>query len=138
MNEEIKAKFSTYPPSVYEMLLDIRSLILATAKNFGASNVEESLKWGEPSYLVKGGSPVRYDWKTKSPDYVAVYFNCNTTLVSTFREIYGDVFTFEGNRSIRFLVGEPYNQKALQHCIEVALTYHKVKKLPLLGMTARP
>ncbi len=95
--------------------------------------VEETLKWGEPSYLVKGGSTIRLGTPRSSPKRFAMYFNCNTKLVETFREIYPDTFEFEGNRAIVFALGDQIDTDALSHCIELALRYHHLKKLPLLG-----
>ena len=57
-------------------------------------------EWGEPSYLVKGGSTIRMDWKKANPEQYAMYFHCKTKLVDTFKELYQDVFKFEGNRAI--------------------------------------
>jgi len=74
------------------------------------------------------------DWKPKSPDQYAVYFKCTSKLVPTFREIYPDSFTYEGNRAIVFSLDEAIPKEELKHCVKVALTYHKVKQLPLLGM----
>lgn len=96
--------------------------------------VEESLKWGEPSYATLAGSPVRLGWSEKEPEKVGVYFHCQTKLVSTFREVYPEVFTLEGNRGIVFSVGDVIPEKELRHCLELAFTYHRRKKLPLLGV----
>lgn len=131
--KDVEEKFKTYPPVIKNKLVAIRELILLEAKEHKLGNVEETLKWGEPSYLIKGGSTVRIDWKKKTPDQYAIYFNCNTTLVDTFKELYSDLFRFEGNRAIVFGVQDPIDKKALRHCIRLALTYHKVKHLPLLG-----
>ena len=62
-----------------------------------------------------------------------MYFNCNSSLVDTFKEVYGDVFTFEGNRAIVFGDTEVLPVNELKHCISLALTYHRVKHLLLLG-----
>ena len=62
-----------------------------------------------------------------------MYFNCNTSLVDTFKAIYGDVFTFAGNRAIVFGETAELPIEELKHCISLALTYHRVKHLPLLG-----
>ena len=35
-----------------------------------------------------------------------MYFNCNTTLVRSFRELFPDSFEFEGNRAIIFPISE--------------------------------
>jgi hypothetical protein len=38
------------------------------------------------------------DWKKANPEQYAMYFHCKTKLVDTFKELYRDVFKFEGNR----------------------------------------
>ena len=133
MKQEVEEKFKGYPASIRKKLETIRDMILTEAKENGLGEVDETLKWGEPSYLVKGGSAVRYDWKEKYPNQYAIYFNCNTKLVDTFKELYGDKFRFEGNRAIVFGIKDALHKKELKHCIKLALTYHKVKHLPLLG-----
>ena len=133
MKKEIQLKFQTYPPAARKKLMALRTLILSVAEEASLGPVEESLKWNEPSYSVKGGSPVRFDWKEKSPEQFAMYFVCTTKLVETFRELYGDVLSFEGKRAIVFQVSDEVPSKPLRHCIELALTYQKVKHLPLLG-----
>jgi len=112
----------------------LRQLVFdAASETDGVGEVEETLKWGEPSYLVKGGSTIRMDWKNKNPDQYAVYFNCKTSLIETFRELYGDKFNFEGNRAIIFSDHDPIPDEVLKHCFSLSLTYHKIKNLPLLG-----
>ena len=96
-------------------------------------SLNETLKWGEPSYLASGGSTVRIDWKASAPERYAMYFNCNTKLVDTFREIYSDSLSFEGNRAIVFERTDAVPAAALKHCIALSLQYHKLKHLPLLG-----
>lgn len=127
--------FSNYPKSVRDKMDALRKLILeAAAEIDGLQKVEETLKWGEPSYLTKHGSTVRIDWKAKSPDQYAIYFKCTSKLVPTFREIYPKTFTFEGNRAIVFSLDEAIPKEELKHCVKVALMYHKVKHLLMLGM----
>lgn len=130
---EVKEKFSSYPAPVRKKLDMLRALILKVAQDNALGDVQASLKWGEPTYCVKGGSPVRFDWKDRSPEQYALYFNCNTKLVDTFRELYGDCFRFEGNRAIVFGMSDAIPKTELAHCIELALKYHKLKHLPLLG-----
>jgi len=96
--------------------------------------MEETLKWGEPSYLVKGGSTIRIDWKLKTPNQYAMYFKCTSALVPTFRMVYKGLFTFEGSRAITFQMDERIPKKELKSCIKAALRYHKVKHLPTLGI----
>lgn len=134
MKTNVEQKFKTYPVSMRQKLETIRALILEVAKENNIGSVEETLKWGQPSYLVKGGSTVRCDWNEKHPQQYAIYFNCNTSLVNTFKEVYGELFNFEGNRAIIFSQNSSLHKTQLKHCIELALTYHLVKHLPLLGV----
>ena len=57
-----------------------------------------------------------------------MYFHCQTNLVSTFREVYPNAFTYEGNRSILFEPEGELPEAELRHCISMALTYHLRKK----------
>lgn len=134
LNPEVAAVFDSYPTEIKERLLDLRKLILTTADQLpGKSVLEETLKWGEPSYLNKGGSTIRIAWKNKLPNHYAIYFNCNTLLVETFRELYRGILKFEGNRAIVFTADQTIPVAALQHCFELALTYHSCKHKPMLG-----
>jgi len=133
MNAELKKKFESYPDEVRPILMEIRKLILDVAKDEDIEEIIETLKWGEPSYITAGGSAVRFDWKKKNPDQFAVYFNCKTVLVETFREVYGDLFRFEGNRAIVFGLTENVPEKQLKHCISMSLRYKTLKNIPMLG-----
>jgi hypothetical protein len=130
----VKGVFDSYPESVKKQLLNLRKLVLATASEIdGLEKLEETLKWGEPSYLTKYGSTVRMDWKKKNPGQYAIYFKCTSKLVPTFKTIYKGKFNFEGNRAIVFELEEKIHIAELKHCISMALTYHKIKHIPLLG-----
>jgi hypothetical protein len=110
-------------------------LVLDTASETeGVGAVEETLKWGEPSYVTKSGSTVRMDWKKSSPHQYAMYFHCKTKLVDTFKELYRDKFIFEGNRAIVFNEDDEIPINELKHCISLSLTYHRRKHLPMLGV----
>ncbi len=134
MELDVIQKYTTYPDKVKILFMKIRSLVLEVAEAEGLGNIEETLKWGEPSYLAKGGSPLRIDWKPKFPNQFFVYFNCKTTLVETFKEVFGNCFHYEGSRAIVFDITESIPLMELKLCISVSLKYHKVKNLPLLGL----
>ncbi len=130
----VKAVFDSYPASVNTKMLRLRELVLKTASELeGVETLEETLKWGEPSYLTKYGSTVRMDWKAKNPGQIALYFKCTSLLVPTFKKLYNNILTFEGNRAIIFDLDGYLPLKETMHCISLALTYHRVKHLPLLG-----
>lgn len=128
-----QAKLQSYPPLAQEKLLGLRRLILEAASELNISSIEETLKWGEPSYLVKNGSTIRMDWKAKSPRQYALYFNCNTSLVETFRMLYGDLFSYEKNRALVFGLENVIPKQELKACIKMAFQYHQLKDKPLLG-----
>ena len=133
-NPKTKEVFNAYPPEVQQQMNQLRALIIEAASEIeDLENLEETLKWGEPSYLSKIGSTVRIDWKTKTPEQFAIYFKCTSKLVTTFKTIYKDTFEFEGNRAIVFKLNDNIPETELKHCISMALMYHKIKHLPLLG-----
>ncbi|HEY0921147.1 DUF1801 domain-containing protein [Rheinheimera pacifica] len=133
MKPDIEAKFASYPVEAQQQLKDIRRLVFSVAEEHGLGAVDETLKWGEASYCVKGGSPIRIDWKAKDPNAIKVYFHCQTSLVETFREIYREEFEYEGNRAIVIPLGAFAGAGPLRHCLQIAMQYHSLKHLPLLG-----
>ena len=123
----VDAVFGAYPKPVQAKLLALRRLIFDTAKETkGVGALEETLKWGQPSYLTpetKSGSTIRIDQVKLDASQVAVYFHCQTKLVETFRELYPEL-RYGGNRSILLNAGEKLPEAALRHCVALALTYH--------------
>ena len=128
-NEAVACKFATYPPKIRTKLMALRKLILMTAASTeGVGALEETLKWGEPAYVTTesgNGSTVRIDWKKAKPTQYAIYFNCNTNLVDTFRTLFPTDFKFEGNRALVFEQDEKLPTDALALCVAAALTYHR-------------
>ncbi len=134
-SEKVSKLLENYPRTAQAKLNQLRKLIVATAEETeGVDKLVESTKWGEPSYLTKTGSTIRMDWKAKTPDTYYLYFICSTQLVNTFRIIFGDELEFEGDRAIVLDLKEPMPSIALKRCITLALTYQKVKHLPMLGV----
>lgn len=133
-NPAIEDKFKTYPEHIKPKMQFLRKLIFETAKENNITTIEETLKWNEPSYLVKKGSTIRIDWKTKSPNQYAMYFKCTSKLVPTFKEVFGNLFRYENNRAILFSLEDEIPKKELKECIRLALQYHTLKTLPKLGM----
>ncbi|GKQ51495.1 DUF1801 domain-containing protein [Bradyrhizobium sp. Ce-3] len=125
------ALFDAYPAPVKTKLLALRRLIFETAKaTRGVGALEETLKWGQPSYLTPetgSGSTVRIDQVKPAADQVAVYFHCQTNLVETFRELYPEL-NYSGNRAILLDVAGKLPEAALRHCVGLALTYHLRRK----------
>jgi len=132
---KVDTVFDNYPDHVKEKMLTLRKLVIETAEETKViSEVDETLKWGEPSFVTKIGSTLRMDWKAKNPNQYALYFQCTSRLVSTFKLIYKDHFHFEGNRAIIFSMDQKIPTSVLKDCIKASLTYHKVKNLMTLGI----
>ncbi len=133
MEHDIEEKVKAYPPLAHKAFRTIRSLIYQVADEESLGKVTESIKWGEPSYSTKKGSPIRIDWKPKDPSQISLYVNCNTCLLETYREVFGNVLECKGKREIVLPLGQGIPAKELKVCISMALRYHDLKHLPLLG-----
>lgn len=128
----VLAHFNAYPAAVRRKMFALRELVFETAATAkGVGELQETLKWGEPAYVTaesKSGSTVRMDWKAKHPDQYAMYFHCQTGLVESFRSMFPNDFTFEGNRALVFKLSDPVPTDALAFCIAASLTYHSRKR----------
>lgn len=134
-NPSLEAVFAQYPDGIREKMDALRALVHEVAEmTDGVDHLHETLKWGEPAFITKKGSTLRMDWKPKQPDQYALYFQCTSQLVPTFRFVFGDELTFEGNRAVTFGLGSALPEEKVRQCIKAALTYHRVKHLPTLGL----
>jgi uncharacterized protein DUF1801 len=126
----VDAVFSAYPKALRLKLMALRNLIFETAAvTRGVGELEETLKWGQPSYLTtetKSGSTIRLG--EAGANQYAMYVHCQTDLVATFRELYPKELTYGGNRSIIFDADDDIPEQALRHCVALALTYHLNKR----------
>ena len=116
MNDLIVEKFSTYPGDAKVLAYRLRDLLYEVASSEGIDHIEESLKWGEPCFKAKDGSPIRMDWKARSPENFYIFFICSTKLIDTFKEIYGEHLEFEGNRAIVLKISDELPMILLKHC----------------------
>ena len=133
INPDVASVFESYPQIIQSKLLFLRQLILDTAASIeSVGEIEETLKWGEPSYLTpktKSGSTIRIAWKEAHNDQYSMFFKCTANLVPAFKDKYPKKFNFGGNRSIDFNINDEVPIKELKSCIALALTYHRNKKL---------
>lgn len=132
MSEEVASAFDGYAPDVRAQLLRVRELIFETADTMPeVGPIDEALRWGQPAYLTsesKSGSTIRLGSIEKSGSQIAVFFNCQTTLVDSFRAMFDDVFQFEGKRAVVLPVTAKLPADQLAECIAMALTYHRSKR----------
>lgn len=128
-NTSVASAFEVFPSKEREGLLKLRALIFETAADTeGVGPLEETLKWGQPSYLTsktKAGSTIRLGLP-KTGGY-ALYTHCQTSLMSDFQTLFPDDFVYEGNRAIHFQPEEELPTDKLRLLIKAALTYHLSK-----------
>ena len=128
----VQAVFDRYEPVMQSRLLHLRAMIFQVAADLGdVGPLEETLKWGEPSYLTTesgSGTTIRINRDGKRAGGYALYVNCQTSLVEGFRQAYGDQLAFGGNRAVLLHVDEEVPEEILRHCIAMALTYHRDRK----------
>jgi hypothetical protein len=116
-----------YPTEVRAKLLALRSVVLAVADEENVGPLEETLKWGQPSYLCASGTTIRIDRDETHGGDIALYVNCKTSLVSEWRERFAE-FSFGGDRSLHLGLEDDIDDPRLKMCIADALTYHRRKK----------
>lgn len=130
-SEAVAKVFSLYPKRIRQKLLAVREMIFEVAmETQGVGELQETLKWGEPAYVTAesgSGSTIRINQRKGSREQYAIYFHCQTTLIDTFRTLFPETFTFEGNRAIVFRAEQVVPRKELECCIHMALTYHQRK-----------
>ena len=132
MPPNVAEVFASFPARPRQRLRALRALVFETARlHAEVGPLTEALKWGEPAYLTektKSGSTIRLGWKHATPANVYLFFNCNTDLVGTFRSLFGDELTFEGNRAVVIPLADAIPRAAVQECVRAALTYHVDRK----------
>ncbi len=124
-DQTVADTFASYPEPARAALLSLRSMIFATAAttpHVGA--LEETLKWGQPSYLTpetKSGTTIRLGVPKQGG--FAIFTHCQTTVIADFRTLFPDDFAYDGNRGVLFADGEELPLGKLQLLISAALTY---------------
>ena len=129
MPTNVAEVLAQYPENVQARIRWLRDLIYDfAAETEGVGPLEETLKWGQISYLTphtKSGTTIRIDAVKDGSDSLGMFVHCQTMLVDTYRALYGDLFTYEGTRCLHVDPEPPLD--ALRHCVALALTYHQNK-----------
>ena len=76
--------FHALPEEARPVLLGLRALVHDLAGQHDLGPVFEALKWGEPSFAVRSGTPVRLGWTEDRPAVCRVLVHCQTSVVSAF------------------------------------------------------
>ena len=129
-NPAIQQAYSSFPESQQKYLMALRALVLDVAEALELpGGIEEAMKWGQPSYLpVKPriGTTVRIG--SFDEQNVALYFNCQTMLVETFRALFGDSLSYSKNRAVLLNTSISLPDQEIRLCVKMALRYHLDKK----------
>ena len=90
----------------------------------GVGALEETLKWGQPSYLTpetKSGTTIRLAVaKSGAP---GVFTHCQTRVIPEFRSVFPEDFTYDGNRGVLLYARDTPDDARLRMLIRSALTY---------------
>ena len=129
----MSALLVSYPAAVLTHMQALRDAVYrVAAQHADVGQVTEAIKWGEHAFLAPQASTVRLAWPSAKPTRYALHFHCQTKLVETFRELHGDQLVLEGRRAMVFELGVPVPMDRVEHCLYLALTYHRRKHLPML------
>lgn len=126
-NPKVDAIFANYPDAARVRMKFLRQLVRETAEETeGIDELVETLKWGEPSFMTRNGSTLRMAWKAKSPQQYAMYFQCTSRLVNTFRMVFDRKFQYEGNRAIVFQLNQKLPVPELPSQIILTKRHHRI------------
>lgn len=125
-NPAVAQVFADFPPAERAGLLALRQLIFDVAKRDAEIGpLEETLKWGQPAYLTtqtKSGTTLRLGLP-KTGGF-AILCHCQTTVISDFRALFGDDFTYDVNRAVVFSTNDAVQKDKAALLISAALRYH--------------
>lgn len=128
MTDPFATTLAQWPADAQARFAHIRTLILRAAQEADIGPLSESLKWGQPAWRPvrpRQGSTVRLMWEAKSPQTLALYVDCKTTLCATMQEIYPADFQYENNRALHFQLDAPLPEQAIDHLARLTFTYHR-------------
>lgn len=127
---DVEQKFLDLDERIREKLLILREMIFEVAnQNKEIGRLTETLRWGQPSYIpeeTNSGTLIRLDKYASQKDHFAIYFHCQTNLVSHFRKMFPQL-NYDGNRAIFFTVHDNIPKSILKKCFYEAFTYKKKK-----------
>ncbi|WP_341368451.1 DUF1801 domain-containing protein [Yoonia sp. BS5-3] len=125
-DEKVKAAYDAFPGEGRAMALQLRDLIFAVAAdNPAVGAIEETLKWGQPSYLTpqtKSGSTLRIGMAKQGG--AALFAHCATDIISTYASSFPGADLIEGNRAVIFASPDKIVPERLRLLIYHGLTYH--------------
>lgn len=123
--KDVAAAFDAMPADARDILLNVRDLVAEEAKSPDVGDLEECLKWGQPSYVTrhpKTGTTLRLAC-TKAGE-PALFTHCQSGVMEAFRSIAPKEVEVRGNRAAVLEIDKPFPRDAVSTLIRLALTYH--------------
>ena len=124
-SDAIATAISGWPGPAQARFTELRQTVFETVSRLSETGgLTETLKWGEPSYAPvkpRTGTAIRITWKSKSPDSISLFVNCQTSLIETWRDQFPGL-TYVGNREIRLSLDDA-TPGEITSCMRDALTY---------------
>ena len=120
----VQAAFDAFDLPHQGHLSALRDLIFDIAETLPVGRIDETLKWGQPSYATpdtRAGTPIRLG--VTSAGDLAVLTHCQTTVMSDFRALAPPAFRFDGNRALHLDPNAPLPINEIAPLIRAALTY---------------
>ena len=124
-NERMAPVFGAFDPEARAALEGLREMIFDVATGLTeVTGVEESLKWGQPSYAPKPktGTPIRLG-VTKGGE-ATLFVHCQTTLVSDLEADNAHGLRTIDNRAVVLPLEGVADHPGLRGFVRAALTYH--------------
>lgn len=140
-SKKVESVFEDYPRPLRKKLDRMRDLIFEVAvETEGVGPLEETLKWGSPSYLTcetLSGTTVRIDRIGWQKEKYGIFVHCQSGVMDQFKAAFGDEFDYDGNRGLILDAKHELPEEAVRHFIWLALTYHLRKKRKPMSSRSR-
>ncbi|PKA24535.1 hypothetical protein [Leptospira meyeri] len=127
-SEEVSSYYFNLTPVMFDKFMEIRTWIYELSESDERiGEIEECLKWAEPSFLTpktKSGSTIRIG-KVDDSEF-SLYFNCKTTIAKEIAIEFPEL-NCDGRRALYFKTNQKLSKTKLIVCLKKALLYHKRK-----------
>ena len=120
----VRDAYAAFPQRARETLMALRTMIYEIGETLPVGRIEESTKWGQPSYATPDtnlATPIRLGL-SKAGD-PAIFTHCQTTVMNDFRALAPTNIAFDGNRAVHLPLDTSPDLNELAPLIRAALTY---------------
>lgn len=129
-NDDVEQVYLCMPEDVRTMALTLRELVLDEGRQLEQTGgIQETLKWGQASYLpVKPRIGTTLRVAVHDPYHLALYVNCNTSLIADFGSLFGSELVYSKNRAVLLDVRCSLPESVLRQCVRMGLYYHRDRR----------